>query len=108
MVSVPFSEHCEPLISCGEELKVILRYVEEEFKQQDFGHFEIRPVIFSKLDIGSETTCKRARTFYLHKLDLRTQEPMRCFEASIRFQSSNESVGRSEFWSTREEGLKGY
>jgi len=71
LVSLPFSDHCEPLVEEPEVLQSILNEIIQQRCQQGRNHVEMRPL--SSID---QTTVAAARlspatTFHLHELDLR-------------------------------------
>jgi hypothetical protein len=68
LVSLPFSDHCEPLVDRPEELRALcsaaLRYRPEE----RWRYIEMRPI---NPDISIEAGFGKGQTFLLHSLDLR-------------------------------------
>src|ERR1700719_3114143 len=70
LVSLPFSDHCEPLCDSTSDLKSLVRYL-QAFLQQDHGkYFEIRPLSGDLGQLGAETGCAPVATYFLHRLDL--------------------------------------
>jgi CelD/BcsL family acetyltransferase involved in cellulose biosynthesis len=67
-VSLPFSDHCEPLVETGEELQVLLGALKRELHSGKGKYLEIRPV-----SMAAETSMRLslAASFCLHRLDLR-------------------------------------
>jgi hypothetical protein len=67
LVSLPFSDHCEPLVNGMEEFQRLL----SDFKQQALGskykYIELRPLSFSP---APESGLKKSKSFCFHKLDL--------------------------------------
>src|SRR5579864_7310923 len=44
MVSVPFSDHCEPLVSNGEAFERMLGFLRDRIRDKSCDYFEIRPL----------------------------------------------------------------
>src|SRR5213592_4814680 len=66
LVSLPFSDHCEPLVEDPEELRVLM----EEIGRKATGRFkyaEIRPRF---AESGLESSFRRFSEYYLHTLNL--------------------------------------
>jgi hypothetical protein len=68
MVSLPFSDHCEPLVDGHEELPSILGALRNEWKGSGWKYIEIRPVEF---DLCSFPDLTKSQSFCWHRLDLR-------------------------------------
>ena len=68
LVSLPFSDHCEPLVESREELNLLLRFAEDMGKWQRCKYVEIRPL---SSHMTFEDGFQNAETFYLHRLNLR-------------------------------------
>lgn len=67
LVSLPFSDHCEPLVQDSAELCELLLFAEHLRKQQRWKYVELRPVHVAP----SLETFQKADTYFLHRLDLR-------------------------------------
>ena len=71
LVSLPFSDHCQPLVNSAEDLSSMLRALEAEI-DRNYNYIELRP-----LNIGIEQQlpgfCQftESATFHYHSLDLR-------------------------------------
>jgi CelD/BcsL family acetyltransferase involved in cellulose biosynthesis len=71
LVSLPFSDHCDPLTTDARELNTILRYVEAEQRRRRWRYVELRP----QLEGGAgELGFGASEQFWLHRLDLRGGE----------------------------------
>ena len=68
LVSLPFSDHCEPLVNTPEDFRVLSKFLKEEQQRQRWKYIEVRPL--SNFAEGS-ALFGAAGTFYFHKLDLR-------------------------------------
>lgn len=69
LVSLPFSDHCEPLVESADELRAICISVLRHRMKGRWKYVEMRPV--SSVIPLEEESFRRAQTFYLHRLDLR-------------------------------------
>lgn len=68
-VSVPFADHCDPLIDRAEDLHAILDWADQESMRTRNGYVEIRPLDTGIVPDGS-THFRRSAEFRLHLLDL--------------------------------------
>jgi Acetyltransferase (GNAT) domain len=68
MVSLPFSDHCEPLIDTPAQLDAMLEPMKEQVHQDDWKYLEIRPL---KTEPGGTCGLRRLVTYHFHSLDLR-------------------------------------
>jgi CelD/BcsL family acetyltransferase involved in cellulose biosynthesis len=71
LVSLPFSDHCEPLVNHPEELGALLTAAAERVETKHWKHFEVRPLLRVP---GSQTGMAVSEGFYFHRLDLRPSE----------------------------------
>jgi hypothetical protein len=71
LVSLPFSDHCEPLCDSPEDLNFLIRYLQAALEPQRWKYLEIRPVDWNLSEIGDGIGCLPGATYFLHKLDLR-------------------------------------
>lgn len=67
LVSLPFSDHCDPLIRSSGELDVLLVHLKQQITQEKWKYFEIRPISFEP---SVRTELGQFVTYYFHKLDL--------------------------------------
>lgn len=67
LVSLPFSDHCDPLVDRADELDVLLVHLKQEITQEKWKYFEIRPISFEP---SVRTELGQFVTYYFHKLDL--------------------------------------
>jgi hypothetical protein len=68
LVSLPFSDHCEPLVSGIEEFQRLLFGLKQEAERNNYKYLEFRPLDFSP---GCESGLEESESFCFHKLDLR-------------------------------------
>ena len=69
LVSVPFADHCEPLVEGPEGLERLLSSFMRDVEKHNLNYLEIRPV---SAGFENQSWFSKARTFWLHKLDLRS------------------------------------
>jgi lipid II:glycine glycyltransferase (peptidoglycan interpeptide bridge formation enzyme) len=67
IVSLPFSDHCEPLVSAPSDLNAILRRLEEEVRTKHSRYLEIRPI---NEDLCSSSGLRKCCEYFLHTIDL--------------------------------------
>jgi hypothetical protein len=66
-VSLPFSDHCDPLVDTLEHLIELSRALRREREKNGWDYIELRPIVSEPAPQGFESS----ETFFLHKLDLR-------------------------------------
>ncbi len=103
LVSVPFSDHCEPLVDGPERLRNLLASLSGNQGTQRFKYVEMRPV---SSPVEAATGFEKANAFWFHKIDLdpNLQELFRSFHKDcvqrkvLRAERENLSYhsGRSE------------
>jgi Acetyltransferase (GNAT) domain len=71
MVSVPFSDHCEPLINCIEVWNSIIANLQSEMTKRNWKYIEIRPLKSDLFHEGDAMGFRPAQRYYIHRLDLR-------------------------------------
>jgi CelD/BcsL family acetyltransferase involved in cellulose biosynthesis len=71
-VSLPFSDHCEVLVSEPEQLAGFLTDMAERVDQGRWNYFEIRPILSKPLD--SQKHLGISNTYYFHRIDLHSSE----------------------------------
>lgn len=70
LVSLPFSDHCEPLCDSGDELNFLIRYLQTTMERRNLKYLEIRPVN-GAFGLSSETGRFQPSTnYWLHVVDL--------------------------------------
>jgi len=67
LVSLPFADHCEALVSSADELTTLLAALKQEAKAGEYKYIELRPL--SSL-FAAEAGLKKSASFCHHKLDL--------------------------------------
>jgi hypothetical protein len=71
LVSLPFSDHCEPLCESAEDVNFLIRYLQAALDHQEWKYLEIRPVTWNLGPTGERIGCLPAARYFLHTLDLR-------------------------------------
>jgi Acetyltransferase (GNAT) domain len=67
LVSLPFSDHCEPLARAPQDVDTLMGGLMEELRRQGCSRLEVRPIGALLASNGLE----RSQEFVFHKLDLR-------------------------------------
>lgn len=70
LVSLPFSDHCEPLFSSTEDLSFLILSLKAQLKGQGWKYLEVRPIICNLGELNEATRFTPARKYFLHLLDL--------------------------------------
>jgi CelD/BcsL family acetyltransferase involved in cellulose biosynthesis len=68
MVSLPFADHCEPLIENPEQGKEVFASLQGALDGERLKYIEIRPL---SPDLSAETSLQKGDSFCFHSLDLR-------------------------------------
>jgi hypothetical protein len=68
LVSLPFSDHCTPLVQSPDELTVLLTYLREKRDAEKWSYIEIRP---TESMVTGHAAFGKSNRFFFHKLDLR-------------------------------------
>ena len=84
LVSLPFSDHCQPLVDDPAALHIFLNYLEEQVRTRKYKYAELRPL--AAFDAATETAARAAvdASFCIHMLDLRppAEALLQCFHKS--------------------------
>ena len=67
MVSLPFADHCEPLVDDAGDRQEIFTSLHRTFKEEKLKYIEIRPL---RADLVAETSLNKGDSFYVHSLGL--------------------------------------
>jgi len=73
LVSLPFSDHCEPLCDSQEELLFLIRYLQSALNHEEWKYLELRPENGSFGRKGDETGFQPGAKYFLHKVDVRPE-----------------------------------
>lgn len=71
LVSLPFSDHCEPLCESWKDAKVLLGHLQTERAHQEWKYLEVRPTNSDLSQIYPEIGFSAVATYFLHVVDLR-------------------------------------
>jgi len=71
LVSLPFSDHCQPLVENSDHLQEVLSAVQEDAKRNRCKYVEIRPAISDESSIVASTEFTKSNRALIHRLDLR-------------------------------------
>ena len=70
IVSLPFSDHCEPLVSNSGELSVLCDFVAQESKRRNWNYVEVRP---RAANLATITGFGKYQSYCLQAVDLRDE-----------------------------------
>jgi CelD/BcsL family acetyltransferase involved in cellulose biosynthesis len=98
MVSLPFSDHCEPLLDHAEDLQIFLSYLENARQHERWRYFELRPLVLRTVDAAADLRLGAGEEFSFHRLDLRP-------EADDLFKSFHKSCVQRKIRKAEKEGL---
>jgi hypothetical protein len=71
LVSLPFSDHCEPLYDSTEELDFLVRYLQAAVERQQWKYLELRPTNDHFAGPNDKINLSVASSYFLHVLSLR-------------------------------------
>lgn len=71
MVSVPFSDHCQPLADNAESLALLISALKERQESEKWKYVELRPLGSLGASLENQTSFSKNEQFYFHELDLR-------------------------------------
>jgi len=71
LVSLPFSDHCEPLVDRPEDLKTLVASLEDETRQEKWHYIEMRPL--TPLAAVTASLQMAATDYTFHEIDLRPE-----------------------------------
>jgi hypothetical protein len=70
LVSLPFSDHCEPLCDSSQDLNFLIRYLQMSLEHEGWKYLQVRPVNGNLGQTCEGVGCLSAATYFLHMLDL--------------------------------------
>ena len=91
LVSLPFSDHSEPLVDGEEELHYMLGVLKRDLRREKWRHIEIRPLCGSK---GTPAGFEKSSVFYSHRMDL--QPPIEVLFRSFHKDCIQRKIRRAE------------
>jgi lipid II:glycine glycyltransferase (peptidoglycan interpeptide bridge formation enzyme) len=69
MVSLPFSDHCQPLVDGGDHFRLLLSAIDVDVAQANMKYFELRPLELDYSQLGPSSLAKSDEAV-IHRLDL--------------------------------------
>lgn len=73
LVSLPFSDHCDPLVEKEADLLVLLAALERSVKRESWKSIEIRPRNCSFLKQGAPAQFRPGESYYFHSVNLQPE-----------------------------------
>jgi hypothetical protein len=73
LVSLPFSDHCEPLCDSMDDMNFLVCYLLTSMEHQDLRYLEIRPIDRNFGQTSETNGFQPAGVYFLHVLDLRPE-----------------------------------
>jgi hypothetical protein len=70
LVSLPFSDHCEPLFDSADDVRFLIRYLQATLERRQWKYLEVRPINVSFDHTDNGVGFVPAATYFLHTLDL--------------------------------------
>ena len=70
LVSLPFSDHCDPLCESAEDVSFLMRYLQSTLEHQEWKYLEVRPVNGSFDETGHAIGFRPTAQYFLHRIDL--------------------------------------
>src|ERR1035437_3847240 len=71
MVSLPFSDHCQPLVRDEESFRSLLSSLQVSFEREKWKYIEMRPLYWPPPAVQSDLPVSPGDRFHFHRLDLR-------------------------------------
>lgn len=96
LVSLPFSDHCEPLVQGPEQLQYFVDGLEQELRNENWRYIEIRPLQPTEI---TSSICRPAAEYSFHQLSLEADL------ASI-FDNFHKSSTQRKILRAQREGIK--
>jgi len=94
MASLPFSDHCEPLVASNEEFDFLLNCLKAEMEHRDWTYLEVRPISGEFEMRGSAAGFCPVKSYYIHQLDLRP--PLKEIFRSLHKDSAQRRIQRAQ------------
>jgi hypothetical protein len=71
LVSLPFSDHCQPLVDRHQDIAELLAWLEKSLHREHWKYIELRPTFSADSTFRSSGILSRTESHLLHTLDLR-------------------------------------
>ena len=73
LVSLPFSDFCDPLFDSPEEFLFLMKHFREVFRKKKWKYIELRPLSDQMGQIAEQEEYRSTSFYFSHRLDLRPQ-----------------------------------
>lgn len=70
LVSLPFSDHCEPLCNTALERQLLIQHLQSVLPDQSWKYIEIRPITEEWTSTSRKLKLMPSSTYFFHRLDL--------------------------------------
>ena len=94
LVSLPFSDHCEPLCDSADDEDFLIRSLQAALRGQNWKYLELRPTHGDFAQTGNGVLFLPAAIYFLHRLDLRPD--LKCVFRSLDKDSVQRRIQRAE------------
>jgi Acetyltransferase (GNAT) domain len=94
LVSLPFSDHCEPLCDSVEDINFLTRHLQTVLEHREWKYLELRPIHGNFEQTGNGIGFRPVATHFLHRLDLRPD--LNCVFRSLDKDSVQRRIQRAE------------
>ena len=91
LVSLPFSDHCDPLLNGSENLTELVAWVKDESARKRWRYVELRPL---QCELENDPAIASGQSFWLHTLDL--QPPLGRIFDGLHRDSLQRRIRRAE------------
>jgi Acetyltransferase (GNAT) domain len=98
IVSLPFSDHCEPLCELAEDSDFLIRNLQTALAEQKWKYLELRPINMTFGQAGGNSDFLAAGKYFLHRLDL-------CPDLNSVFRSLNKDSVQRRIQRAQKAGL---
>jgi hypothetical protein len=71
LVSVPFSDHCQPLVDNSEAFAELMSSLAGRLEREGWKYIELRPLSSDDLSLEGDTLLAKSETYCLHIIDVR-------------------------------------
>jgi hypothetical protein len=95
-VSLPFSDHCEPLCESPDELDFLIECLQAEMEHQEWKYLEVRPARWEFAIKEGEACLRPFKTYVRHRIDLTTDLDQLFLRLDPTIKQSIRDAGQSE------------
>lgn len=72
LVSLPFSDHCEPLVDSAAELDFLLHFLQADMAARHWKYVELRPIDGRFESNARQANFRSRQSYFLHRVDIRS------------------------------------